>query len=190
MATGKSLIDFRTPAAGFDQPLALWEACHERVQRMVGLLERLLEHLRVHGADESARVTATSIRRYFDEAAPRHHEDEEIDLFPRLQAKVSGAPAERIHQAIATLRADHEELHGIWTQLRLALQAVERGEPATFDEAAVAIFVTRYRTHIELEESVLAPALARVLGKRELAKIGRAMAARRGVKWEEISARG
>lgn len=189
MATGKSLIDFRTPAAGFDQPLALWQACHERVQRMVSLLERLLGHLRVHGADESARVTATSIRRYFDEAAPRHHEDEEIDLFPRLQAKASGAQAERINQAIATLRADHAELHGLWPQLRAPLQAVERGECAPFDDAAVAIFVTRYRAHIELEESVLAPALARALGKRELAKIGRAMAARRGVKWEDIAAR-
>ena len=26
-----SLIDFRTPAAGFDQPLELWQACHERI---------------------------------------------------------------------------------------------------------------------------------------------------------------
>lgn len=185
----RSLIDFRTPAAGFDQPLELWLACHERVQRMVGLLQRLVEHLRTNGADESACVTATSIRRYFDEAAPRHHEDEEIDLFPRLQAKVTGAQAKRINHAIASLRADHGELHGLWAQLRVALKAIERGEAATLDEAALTIFVTRYRAHIELEESVLAPALAKLLGKRDLAAIGRAMAERRGLNWEELSAR-
>ena len=188
MASGKSLIDFRTPAAGFDQPLELWLACHERVQRMIGLLERLTDHLRVHGADESARVTASSIRRYFDEAAPRHHDDEEIDLFPRLRAKVAGAKAERIDHAIASLQADHGELHAIWAQLRVAVEAIERGEPANVDAAAAAVFVARYRTHIALEEDVIAPALRHALDAGALAEIGRAMAARRGVRWEDLSA--
>ena len=31
-------IDFRTPGAGFDQPIEMWLACHERVQRFA--LER------------------------------------------------------------------------------------------------------------------------------------------------------
>ena len=53
------------------------------MQRFAALLGRLAEHLGTHGANEDAQVTATSIRRYFNEAAPRHHEDEEVDLFPR-----------------------------------------------------------------------------------------------------------
>jgi hypothetical protein len=58
-----ALLDFRTPAAGFDQPLELWLACHDRVRRMTGLLERLREHLLNMGSDDAARVTAATIRR-------------------------------------------------------------------------------------------------------------------------------
>ena len=64
-----STIDFRTPGAGFDQPVEMWLACHERVQRFAALLSRLADHVRKQGADEDAQVTATSIRRYFNEAA-------------------------------------------------------------------------------------------------------------------------
>jgi hypothetical protein len=38
------------PAASFEQPFEMLEACHERVQRMLALLARLREHLRSHGA--------------------------------------------------------------------------------------------------------------------------------------------
>mgnify|MGYP001765205654 CR=1 FL=1 len=61
-------IDFRTPGAGFDQPLDLWQACHERVLRMCTLLQRLQEHLRTRDVDGDAKVTAVSVLRYFDEA--------------------------------------------------------------------------------------------------------------------------
>ena len=44
---------------------------------------------KVAGADAEAAESATSIRRYFNEAAPRHHEDEEIDLFPRLPQRLA-----------------------------------------------------------------------------------------------------
>ena len=53
-----STIDFRTPAAGFDQPVEMWLACHQRVQRFAALLSRLAEHVRKQGADEDAQVTA------------------------------------------------------------------------------------------------------------------------------------
>lgn len=187
-----SFIDFRTPAAGFDQPLEMWHACHERVARMNNMMERLVEHLKKNGVDKNARVTAASVRRYFDEAAPRHHEDEEIDLFPRLMAKLNaqsaGPAAEHIGAAIQALLADHREMDQLWTSLRAQLLKVEAGEKPVFDDAQVTLFITRYRAHIEIEEDEIAPALRRMLRAKDLREIGMAMAARRGVNWDEISA--
>lgn len=186
-----STIDFRTPAGGFDQPLELWLACHDRVRRMCTLLQRLLEHVRKSGVDEQAKVTAVSIRRYFDEAAPRHHEDEEIDLFPRLLQRLEGrteSEAAGVRNAIALLQSDHREMGRLWSILRDALAAVEGGDAGALDEAVVALFVTRYRSHCEVEDTVIAPALRRALPKEELDAVGRAMAQRRGVDWDEIAA--
>ena len=50
------------------------------------------------------------------------------------------------------------------------------------------LFVTRYRAHIEIEDTVIAPALKRALRAKDLKEIGRAMAARRGVDWDAIVA--
>ncbi len=187
-----STIDFRTPAAGFDQPLELWLACHDRVRRMCTLLQRLLEHVRSGGADEKAGITAASIRRYFDEAAPRHHEDEEIDLFPRLLQRLEGLTASEAagaRNAIALLQDDHRELGRLWSILRDALAAIEAGDAGALDEAVVALFVARYRSHCEVEDTVIAAALRRALSPEELDAVGRAMAQRRGIDWDEIAAR-
>jgi pyridoxamine 5'-phosphate oxidase len=183
-----SLIDFRTPAAGFDQPLALWQACHDRIARVTGLLERLSEHLKTFGADDAARTTAASVRQYFDEAAPRHHEDEDVDLYPRLRTRLRGKRARPVLDAIESLQADHRQLDALWRTLRETLAAIARGEPAELDPAAVAVFVSGYRRHCEVEDALIAPALARVLSAEDLAQIGRAMASRRGVDWDELCA--
>lgn len=181
------LIDFRTPAAGFDQPLALWQACHVRVLRMAGLIERLHEHLRTHPVDEIAQTTATSIRRYFNEAAARHHEDEERDIFPRLLARLPAGDAAPLVTAIGVLREEHETLGQLWRALDATLASIERGEPAEFDEATVLLFVSGYRRHCEVEDTAIAPALERHLTADDLKQIGHAMAARRGIEWADVT---
>jgi len=183
------LIDFRTPAAGFDQPLQLWLACHDRVRRMTGLLERLREHLGAMGADEAARVTATTIRRYFDEAAPRHHEDEEVDLFPLLRrllpAKAPGRVRE-VEQALERLQAEHITLGMVWQQLRPALEAIEQGEPVQLEGDLVRRFAEGYRGHCEVEDTVIAEALQLCMDDANLDALGQAMAERRGVDWTHL----
>jgi hemerythrin-like domain-containing protein len=184
-----ALLDFHTPAAGFDQPLELWLACHDRVRRMTGLLERLREHMANMGADDAARVTATTIRRYFDEAAPRHHEDEEVDLFPLLRRLLPDKAPERLHeveQALGRLEADHVNLGRGWMQLRPALEAIERGEPAQLDADAVRTFADGYRGHCEVEDTIVADALRLCLGGADLDALGQAMAERRGVDWTHL----
>lgn len=184
-----ALIDFRTPAAGFDQPLELWLACHDRVRRMTGLLERLREHLGAMGVDDAARVTATTIRRYFDEAAPRHHEDEEVDLFPllrRLLPQKDPARLPEVEAALSRLEAEHVSLGRVWQLVRPVLQAVERGEPATLDAEAVRVFAAGYRGHCEVEDTLVADALKLCLGDADLDALGQSMAERRGVDWTHL----
>jgi pyridoxamine 5'-phosphate oxidase len=190
VATSRQTIDFSTPAAGFDRPLDLWSACHERVRRMIGLLQRLAAHLETNGADDEARTTATAIRRYFDEAAPRHHDDEEADLFPRLRnalMQLEPDEAAQLVVALATLETDHLDLSAMWRVLRQALARIEGGQRAVIDGPTISIFVSRYRAHMEIEESVVEPALKKLLKKADLDAIGHSMAQRRGVDWNEIS---
>ncbi len=182
------IIDFRTPAAGFDQPIEMWLACHERMLRMIALLVRLREHLASDGTSESAGVTAASILRYFDEAAPRHHEDEEIDLFPRLLMHLKGSERDKIAPQIEALQEDHKRLEGAWAELRPALIAIESKSEKSLDDGATGDVVIGFRQHVERENQLLAPALQRAFDPEELEAIGRSMAARRGVNWEELRA--
>lgn len=183
----KGTIDFRTPGAGFDQPVEMWLACHERVQRFAALLSRLAEHLTAQGADEDAQVTAMSIRRYFNEAAPRHHEDEEVDMFPRLRERLDSERDRTVLGVLEQVEADHLEMAGLWKRLDAALAEVSRGQPVALEQPLIDRFATMYRHHIDAEERVVLPALRRVLGSDDWAAVGRAMAERRGLDWDEIA---
>src|SRR5262245_38516675 len=92
----------QAPAPGFDDPLGVLRACHRRMERQLATLERLRKHLPIHHADADARTAASAILRYFDTAAPNHHEDEELSLFPRL---IAAAPD--IEAVIGSLTRDH-----------------------------------------------------------------------------------
>jgi pyridoxamine 5'-phosphate oxidase len=181
-----STIDFRTPGAGFDQPVEMWLACHERVQRFAALLSRLIDHLGKRGADEDAQVTATSIRRYFNEAAPRHHEDEEVDMFPRLRERLNAEADQAVLDVLEQVEADHLEMAGLWKALDAELAQIARGNAMDLSRAAVDRFATMYRHHIDAEERVLLPALKRALSPSDWQQVGRAMAERRGLEWEQL----
>ena len=180
-------IDFRTPGAGFDQPIEMWLACHERVQRFAALLSRLATHLRNAGADEDARVTATSIRRYFNEAAPRHHEDEEVDMFPRLRERLRADRDKTVLDVLGQVEADHLEMAGLWRKLDAALAEVSSGRPVALEQPLIDRFATMYRHHIDAEERILLPAMKKAFGKGDWQAVGRAMAERRGLEWEELA---
>lgn len=186
MKAGAGVINFSTPAAGFDQPLAMWQACHERVLRSCALLKRLQAHIEEHGVDDAAAQSATSVLRYFNEAAPLHHQDEEEDLFPRVLQRLTGEGHDTVAQAIDQLRTEHTVIDADWATLKPKLQAIAQGETAVLERAHVAAYVDRYSQHIALEETVLAPAMELTFNAAIWKAIGRAMAARRGVDWAEL----
>ena len=114
MAPHAPLPGFEAPAVGFEQPFEMLRACHERVQRSLDLLRRLIDYVGTHGHDRSTRSAAADVLRYFDIAAPLHHEDEELHVFPVLAGSADAA----LREAIAALRDDHVRMAERWTRAR------------------------------------------------------------------------
>ncbi len=190
-------IDFRVPAQGFSQPLMLWTASHDRAQRVALLLQRLFEHLRQHGPSQATRVTAGEVRRFMDEAAPRHHQDEDLDLFPRLRRRLEAAngsafdPAQAHETALTLdrLEHDHPVLDDLWAQVRAALVHADSAAPTDAHCACAEQFVGTFLAHHGVEDQIITPIAERALRPDDLAAIGDAMAARRGTTWSALSQR-
>lgn len=164
---------------GFDTPLAMIAECHRRIEKQLRTLERLTPHLKEHGSDKAAAQAAESILRYFELAAPKHHADEEQDLFPGLLESVAGSDAVCLRQLIEGLESEHSELERKWYSLRSVLQAVAAGQPAILDAEAVRDFQSIYVRHIAREEGEVLPMAERLLSDEAKAAIGEAMRLRR-----------
>ena len=183
MTPSLSLPGFSSPAAGPEDPLAMLSACHERVERQCRTLTRLLPHLAQHGADAQAREAAQAVLRYFDEAAPNHHADEEDDLFGLLQQASTTDPASAaLAELTQTLVTQHRQLEQQWRALRPSLQAVAQGQAHTLDAHEVTSLVEAYRAHVALEDRDLLPQAAQVLNADALQRLGQAMSQRRGLR--------
>lgn len=169
------------PAAGFEQPFEMLEACHERVHRMLALLARLREHLRTHGADTQAQQAARDVMRYFDQAAPQHHHDEELHVFPPLLAQ--GDP--KTVAVVARLQQDHLQMESRWGAARQVLALVAEGRINALsvdDDAVLDAFAGLYDAHIEAEEGMAYPAARALIDEAATAAMGEEMMRRRGVK--------
>ncbi|MFM2340575.1 MAG: hypothetical protein RLZZ592_228 [Pseudomonadota bacterium] len=184
-----TLPGFHSPAIGFEQSFEMLSACHERVERTLALFERLVAHVRAHGHDAASRSAAADVLRYFDLAAPHHHQDEERHVLPWLRA--SGAAQAR---ALAdTLEAEHRRMEALWARLREPLLVwreapdgeVGDGPGRDFPlEAERQAWAALYAGHIEAEEGHAYPQArasidAQPAAAETLAGIGAEMAARR-----------
>ena len=164
-------------APGFDRPLDVLEACHDRIARQCDTLDELLIHLPLHGADIQAQQAARTVLTYFDTAAMHHHDDEERNLFPLLELQGASGACDLVE----TLTLEHDELALLWRRLRTDLQQIEAASASTLDEALTRRFIALNRTHLEFENTHVLPLARQILGTAEIERLGRAMAARRGV---------
>lgn len=180
-----SLPGWSAPAAGFDDPFAMLAACHDRVQRSLALLRRLVEHLQSSGLDADARTAAHDVWRYFELAAPAHHLDEEHHVLPRLRA--SGDPwlaalAQRIEN-------DHREIEAIWHRLGPLLCEVHEATSEVATAAATTLaqrlrreadaFIELHERHIPLEDRLAFPSARERMSPAERDAMGAEMAQRR-----------
>jgi len=182
MATRVSLPGMHTPGAGFDQPFEMLDACHDRVRRSLDLLARLRSYLRDKGCDDSARQAARDVLRYFDMAAPLHHEDEERHVFPPLLAQTGDAP---LLALVRQLQRDHVRMAERWATARGPLQAMADGQLPAFSaehEAALDGFAECYADHLRHEDDSIYPAARALLDPGAQSAMGQEMARRRGVR--------
>jgi hemerythrin-like domain-containing protein len=146
--------------ADFAQPLELLRACHVRVAAHSDMLEWLAKHLSVHECDAEAQQAASYVLRYFDSAGRHHHEDEDLDLFPRMREAARGQNAERVALLVAQLAAELAELAREWNSMRERLELIAHGERVLLRELEVDRFCKLYRTHIAIEEANVLPLAA------------------------------
>lgn len=169
-----------SPGAGFDQPFEMLNACHERVRRSLALLQRLQDYLLDHANDEQSSQAARDVMRYFDLAAPHHHEDEERHIFPLLRARDDAA----LLPLVQRLSDDHRRMGAQWALARAVLAALAESSASGLsaaDRAALQAFAALYDGHIEAEEQHAYPAAQALMDAQTLAAAGQDMARRRGV---------
>ena len=140
----------------FEEPFEMLGACHQRVDRMLALLDKMRSQMRDGGADENVRQASRDVMRYFDKAAPQHHRDEELHVFPVL----IGMQDEALVRLVARLQTDHQLMDARWAAARSLLEEVEIGARSRFndaDEAVFDAFVSLYAEHMRVEEDEVFP---------------------------------
>jgi pyridoxamine 5'-phosphate oxidase len=170
-----------TSAPSFDQPLAVLKHCHDRIRKQLTTLEKLLPHLQAHGADAEAQQAAQAVLKYFQNAAPLHHEDEEIDLLPELQRTARGADAELLAARLSTILQQHQQMATLWQTIESQLSLIANGSSATLNDSDVAAFQALYQEHMQIEETQIAPMAMRLFDTQQMQTLGQAMQARRGI---------
>lgn len=170
------------PGVGFEAPFEMLGACHERVERMLGLIGKIREHVKTHGADGQARDAARDVMRYFDQAGPHHHEDEERHVFPPLLAQRDPA----VLAVVIRLKQDHREMAAQWAPLRAALAALaDAGEGwagfSAEEEQRFDTYDALYRRHLVDEDAVVYPAARALIRGDALQAMSTDMMARRGL---------
>jgi hemerythrin-like domain-containing protein len=173
----------RAPGAGFEAPFEMLGACHERVERMLRLLARLQEHVADKGWSPDVAQAAVDVMRYFDQAAPLHHEDEERHVFPPLLA----AGDEALCIVVLRLQQDHRDMALGWVRAREVLHSLTQPPPTGWsglmaDEAtALGSFSNLYQQHLVDEDTLVYPAAQSQLSAEALQDMSADMMRRRGL---------
>jgi hemerythrin-like domain-containing protein len=168
--------------AGFDDPVGLWLGCHRRIEKQLKTLLRLAPHVAGNGADAEATAAAQAILRYFDRAGPHHHEDEERDLFPLLDRRITDAQALAAFRELrARLEEDHRHMNAAWARLRKPLASIAEGIAKPLDAQEIRDFCAAYEKHIAAEDGAIAELARTFLSSADFEALGRSMSERRGV---------
>ncbi|NKI71910.1 hemerythrin domain-containing protein [Collimonas pratensis] len=172
-------------APDFSQPIAVLKHCHDRIRKQLETLQNLLGHVPQHGNDAQAQQAAHSVMRYFNQAAPHHHADEEVDLLPMLTMTASGEDAALLQKLMPEILAEHHQMDSLWQALNLQLAPIADGAPATpasqLSAQDVQQFSAIYSAHMEKEETWIAPMAKRLFSAQQMQQLGSAMQQRRGI---------
>jgi hemerythrin-like domain-containing protein len=177
---GNARPSFFDPTAAFDDPLEMLLLCHRRIEKQLATLERLRVHVKSHGVDADASLAAQNVLRYFTGAAVNHHEDEENDLFPLLERRISEPEAAGRFRALREmLESEHRLVESYWARLKRPLEGIADGFTRALPENEVRAFTEAYESHIRVEEEALQEFFGRWIDADDRAALGKSMSARR-----------
>lgn len=168
-------------APDFDQPIAVLKHCHDKIRRNLQTLQKLPAHLQAKGADEEAQQAAATVLRYFRDAAPNHHADEEEDLLPMLRQTAAGADKQLLDALAPQILEEHEQMDALWAGLDKQLDAVAASKHAALNAADAERFAALYTAHMEKEEGNIAPMARRLFSDAQMQQLGNAMRKRRNI---------
>lgn len=168
----------------FDRPLALMSDCHRRIESFLAVFGRVLDRYASRDLDNEGTSALRTTQRYFREAAPRHTEDKEDSLFPRLR-ELGRDDLRELLEAADRLERQHDEAQHLHASLDARVDRwLEAGRLSDRDARSLASDLQAldrlYTEHIAFEDKVLFHAAERVLGDASLRRIGGEMAAQRG----------
>jgi hemerythrin-like domain-containing protein len=165
------------PDSGFDDPLGMLKDCHRRIEHFLGILSLVAERAegRSLTGEEAAAVKAAL--QYFRTGGHRHTADEEESLFPRLAEAGGDDDLDRLqhdHAEANELHDEIERLYGLW----ISAGSLGQGDGRRL-LAATRVLVAIYQAHIQVEDNIVFPRAAKMLGKDAIEAIGREFQARR-----------
>lgn len=166
----------------FADPLGLMSHCHRKIEGYLAGLAASGEKFLGGSTEERAagfRIIDAA-REHFAVRGPKHTEDEEISLFPRLR-EYGGHEAE---DALAALETEHRVAEGVHSEFDELIERLPRDGSAAMKEIhlfneLVTELTDLYRPHIRVEDEIIFPTAARVMPSNVLLMIGEEMRARR-----------
>jgi len=170
-------------AATFADPIGLLKDCHRRIERFLETLLRIADTKQGAPLGGDERAALEGALNYFRDAAPRHTEDEEDSLFPRLMEHAAAGDPVALAM-IAELEDGHEQANAAHEEIdRLGRRWLAQGSLTAPEAARIAGLLRELRTfyerHIATEDNELFPLAGRMLDAQELAAVGSEMRARR-----------
>lgn len=174
-----------SPDITFTNPLGWLRGCHERIKHFLNMLTAVATRRQGDELHREDREALDAALRYFREGAPKHTEDEEQSLFPRLKASKSPSAV----AARATLDALEDEHHQVLETHAEVEILVERwmleGELPPFEAKRLIALLQQlqgfYEKHMAIEDREAFSVASVVLTEKEMIAIGREMAVRRGI---------
>lgn len=152
--------------------------CHDRIRRLSSLSVRLAT---LEATDAEVQEVAGQLTRYFSSSLPLHARDEELSIRPRLLA---AEPDGRLAVALEQMEREHHEHEQLLSQLIPAWSSLMT-QPELLPGMRGALLPASERlqqaftAHLELEESLVLPNLARLLTPALEQEIAHEMRSRR-----------
>lgn len=166
----------------FSDPTGLLSDCHRRIEMFLESLKRVSDVIDAP-LDIAARNTLETALRYFQEAAPKHTQDEEESLFPRLR-QIHHPEVRTALSTLATLELDHRRADALHSEVHqlgmrcLAKNQLSSNEADRFRQA-ISGLTSIYGEHIRIEDDVVFPAAKQRLSSSQKSAIAKEMASRR-----------